>query len=593
MSVVRERSALGHPVSLFEHARRLHQLAPDGPLPDGGRPFPDSGDYPGVSYSERRQALAAVLREFTSDPALAPQDLHERCTHLAIKALDVTQVLQDLAPEPSRRLLRTGRWLARNGTDRRAVLVGLGLLRGHAGPCDVPLLKVIGRLCFADRLAVEALAGIPGAERDLIWLADRSRGYTRILAVQALAGRQEQAIRDWVLSTPRELLSSELARKLAEEHDLAGALGQPSVDDALWDQAGSLLLAMTSTSNYRYEIDRYEQAPLAYQRWVALAASRPAALDRAALLVMVTEDLATGPAAPVLGDLRASLINQVNRVLTAPPWTEMLNRGARSSDPVEARRAAWVIAAAPPGIPEEPFAVRVVVPDPQPDGFPQVEARIVIDGMPVIAASFSKGPAEAPEQLLNSGQLRADSEPKEVKLAEAYCTEGCCGALHVTIVREGDEVIWKNWRSPRPVDPPKEVRFSAEAYDREVSRAEQDHGWEWPARTVARLVSDQLRADPSILGRWDCRIGWCTAWLKDFDAARLTFVYPARTSSSDDPNIQFGLVAAVGDRNPQALTAQIIESLRHTDPRTTAEMIGGGKDSAERLGLTYRKPTRW
>jgi hypothetical protein len=593
VSVVHERSALGHPGSLFEHAQRLHRLAPDGPLPDGGRPFPDSGDRPRVPYSERRRALAAVLREFTSDPALAPQDLHERCTHLAIKAPDVTKVLQDLAPEPSRRLLQTGRWLAENGTDRRAVLVGLGLLRGHAEPRDAPLLKVIGLLCFAGRVAVETLAGIPGAEQDLIWLADRSRGHTRVLAVQALAGRQDPAIRDWVLSTPRELLSSELARRLAEEHDIAGALGQPVVDDALWDQAGSLLLALTSTGNYRYEIDRYEQAPLAYQRWVALAASRPVALDRAALLVMVAEDLATGPAAPVLGDLRASLIDQVNSVLAAPPWAEMLSRGARSGDPVEARRAAWVIAAAPAGIPEEQFAVRVVVPDPRPDGFPLVEARIVIDGMPVVAASFSKGPAEAPEELLNSGRLRAGSEPREVKLAEAYCTEGCCGALYVTIVREGDEVVWKDWRSPVPGDQPREARFGAAAYDREVSRAEQDHGWEWPARTVARLLTDQLRADPSILSRWDCRAGWCTAWLKDFDTARLTFAYPARMGSSDAPYIQFGLVAAVGDRNPQALTAQIIESMRHADPRTTAEMIGGSKDSAEKLGLTYRKPIRW
>jgi hypothetical protein len=277
------------------------------------------------------------------------------------------------------------------------------LLRGHAGLRDVPLLKVIRRLCFADRIAVETLAGVPGADQDLIWLASRSRGHARILAVQALAGRQDPAIRDWVLSTPRELLSSELARKLAEGHDIAGVLGQPAVDDSRWHQAGNLLLAMTSTSNYRHEIDRYDRAPLAYQRWVALAASRPAALDQSALLVTVAEDLAAGPVAPVLGDLRASLINQVNRMLNAPPWTEMLNRSARSSDPVEARRAALVTAAALAGIPEERCAVRIVVPDPQPGGFPQVEARIVTDGMPVVAASFSKDRPNPPSDCSTAG----------------------------------------------------------------------------------------------------------------------------------------------------------------------------------------------
>ena len=593
MSVVHERSALGRPVSLFEHAQRLHRVAPDCPLPDGGRPFPGSATHPRIPYQERRPALAAVLREFTDDPALTAQDLHDRCTHLAFTALDVSRVLHDLALEPPQRLLQTARWLVGNGTDRRAVLLGLGLLCGGAGRQDVSLIKMIGLLCFADRLAVEALASVPGAEQDLMWLADRSRGHARIRAVEALAGRRDRAIRNWVLSTPRELLSSGFARQIAEREEIAKALGQPVVDDALWDQAGSLLLAMASTRNYQYEIDRYEQTPLAYERWIALAAGRPAALGRAALLVTVAEDLATGPAAPVMRDLRAGLIDQVNAVLSARPWAEMLNRSAHSGDPVEARRAAWAIQAVPLGIPEGRFAVRVVVPDPEPAGFPVVEARIVIDGMPVIAASFSKGPAESPEELVHSGRLRAATEPNEVRLAEAYCTEGCCGALYVTIVRDGDHVVWKNWRSSMRGDPPPEMRFDAAAYDREVTRAEHDHGWEWPARTAARLVADQLRADPSILGRWDCGPGWCTAWLKDFDAARLTFTYPARTGSSDGPSILFGLVVAVDDQKPEDAAAQVVESMRRADPRSAAEIIGGNRDIAEKLGLVYRKPTRW
>jgi hypothetical protein len=593
VSVADERSAPGHPVSLFEHAQRLLQLTPDGPLPNGGRPFPDSGDHPRVPHEERKSALIAVLREFIDDPALTAEDLHDRCTHLAVNSRDVTEVPRELAPEPSQRLLHAARWLVRNGTDRRAVLVGLGLLYGHAEQRDIPMIKVIGLLRFADLPAIEALVKIPGAVPDLIWLADRSRGHARITAVKALAGDQDPVVWQWVLSTPRELLSSDLARKLAEAYGLAEALGGPVVDDALWDQAGSLLLAMTSTRNYRTEISRYEQAPLAYQRWVALAGQQPATLERAAVLAMVAEDLATGPAAPVAGDLRAGLIGQINGVLSSRLWVQVLDSSGRSGDRVEARRAAWVVQAASGGLPEGRFAVRVVVPDPKPAGFPQVEARIVIDGMPVVAAAFDRGPAEAPEQLIDSGRLRAVTEPHEVKLAEAYCTEGCCGALYVTIVRDGDEVVWKDWRSPVSGAPQQEVRFDAVAYDREVTRAERDHGWEWPARTLARLVAGQLRADPTILGRWDCQPGWCTAWLKDFDTARLTFTHPAHRDSFHDPWIQFGLVIQVGDQDPQALAAQIIASMRTTDPKSTAEMIGGGKDTAVKLGLAYRKPTRW
>ncbi|MFC5241345.1 hypothetical protein [Streptomyces atrovirens] len=594
MSVAHERSALDRPVSLLEHARRLSRLFPDGPLPDGGRPWPDDGDHPSVPPPERRLALTAVLREFIGDTALSPADLHDRCTRLAVDTGDVTRVLSELAPEPSQRLLDAARWLVRNGWDRRAVLVGLGLLCGHAEQRDVPAVRTVGLLCFADRLAVEALAKVPGAAHDLIRLAERSRRPARVLAVRALTAHADPIVRQWVRSTPRDLLSSDHARQIAEEHGLAELLGRPTADDALWDQAGNLLLAMTSTRNYRSEISRYQEAAVVCRRWVALAGRRPATLQRAAVLTMVAQDLCTGPAAPAVGGLRRGLVERINHVLSSRPWVEMLRRGARSDDPVEARRAAWVLSEVPRNdVPEGRFAIRVVVPDPDPVGFPQVEARVVVDGMPVVAAAFDKGPAESPERLVHHGRLRATGEPREVMLAEAYCTEGCCGGLYTTIVRDGAEVVWKDWRSSMPGDPPQELRFDAAEYDREVARAEQDHSWEWPARTLARLVADRLRADPTVLGRWDCAPGWCTAWLKEFDTARLTFTHPARKDFFEDPSLQFGLVIDVRGRAPEVLAAEIIESLRNTDPKSVAEMIGGSKDGAEKLGLVRREPSRW
>ncbi|WP_343447270.1 hypothetical protein [Micromonospora schwarzwaldensis] len=594
MSATDERSALDHPVSLFEHARRLHLLTPRGPLPDGGQPLPDNGDHPNTPSSERKQALLTVLRVFISNPALSPQDLHEQCTHLAFGARAVTRALQELAPEVSPRLLQTARWLVMNGTDRRAVLLGLGLFDGNAEQSDADSIRTIGLLRFAERPAIEALAKIPTAAQDLIWLAERSRNHSRTVAAAALAGHPDPAVRQWVLSTPRDLLSSDLARQIAERYSLAETLGRPVVDDRTWDQAGNLLLAMTSTRNYRYEINRYDQAAVAYQRWVALAGTRPATLERAALLTMIAEDLRTGPAAPVACGIRQGLIDQINDVLTSAPWTDMLNRSAGADDPIEARRAAWIIdQTARNGVPEQRFAIRVVVPDPSPAGFPQIEARIIIAGMPIVATIFDKGPAEEPERLIYSGRLRATTEPKEVRLAEAYCTEGCCGGLYVTIVRDGPEVIWKDWRSSTPGDPPPEMRFDATQYDREIIRAEQDHTWEWPARTLARRVADRLRADPTILNRWDCAPGWCTAWLKEYDLARLTFNHPARTNSFSDPSIQFGLVVDVYGQDPDLLATEIIESMKNVDPKSTAEMIGGSKDTAEKLGLAYRKPNRW
>lgn len=284
----------------------------------------------------------------------------------------------------------------------------------------------------------------------------------------------------------------------------------------------------------------------------------------------------------------------IRALLASPPWHEVIERCTRSTDRVEARRARWVRNEAarieqPPGR----FAIRIIVPDPEPDSYPEGEARILIDGVPIVAAKFGKGPAEMPEQLLGTGRLRAAGEAHEVRLAEAYCTEGCCGGLYVRIEREGAEVVWKDWRSSMPGDPPPEVRFDAAQYDAEVERAENDHSWEWPARTFARLVNGRLRAAPEVFGRWDCLPGWCTSWLRDFDTARLTFQYPAHVDSFKDPQVQFGLVIDMEGTSPQACAARLIESLKATDPKTTCEIIGETRDGAEKLGLTSRKPGRW
>lgn len=154
-------------------------------------------------------------------------------------------------------------------------------------------------------------------------------------------------------------------------------------------------------------------------------------------------------------------------------------------------------------------------------------------------------------------------------------------------------VVWKNWRTSKPGDPSPELRFDAVEYDAEIARAEADFSWEWPARTVARLVIGQLRSDPGLLGRWDCRIGWCTAWLKELDLVRLTFNHPAAPVTADTPHLQFGLVVEIGDRPPEHVAAEIVDQLRTSDPKDVAEMIGGSYGAAEALGLAERVPTRW
>lgn len=224
-----------------------------------------------------------------------------------------------------------------------------------------------------------------------------------------------------------------------------------------------------------------------------------------------------------------------------------------------------------------------------------VEARIPVNGQPIIAEAFDRGAAHAPERLLDGEtSLRATAEPHEVQLAEAWCTEGCCGALYVTIERDLDTVRWHEWRTPTPHDqavPP--LRFDAAAYDAEITRAEQDHGWEWPARTAARLIRRRLAAEPQLLERWDCHLSWVYARHHERDQLRLSFTYPGRAKVLDPaPWLQFELVLTITDNDPAELVDEFIASLSSIDPKSSADVAGGSAEYAAALGYPWPDNTQ-
>ncbi|WP_163566635.1 hypothetical protein [Fodinicola feengrottensis] len=78
-----------------------------------------------------------------------------------------------------------------------------------------------------------------------------------------------------------------------------------------------------------------------------------------------------------------------------------------------------------------------------------VELRVLVDGRDVVADVFEAGPNGDPDELL--GPLAPERLSREVQLAEADCTEGCCGAIYVSVKRDGDDVVWDGWRNPDAV----------------------------------------------------------------------------------------------------------------------------------------------
>jgi len=190
--------------------------------------------------------------------------------------------------------------------------------------------------------------------------------------------------------------------------------------------------------------------------------------------------------------------------------------------------------------------------------------------------------------LFGQARRAAAAEPHEVRLAEAYCTEGCCGALYVTVVQDGDTVVWRDWRGHTTAAPPPEVRFAAEEYEAELTRAETDHTWEWPARTVARLLRTRLTAQPDLLTRWNCQPSWTWARAHEPSQVRFTFYYPEQPKLPDaKPWLQFERVIAVDGTPATDQAARVIEQLEMVDPKTQAAVVGGHRDHAEQLGYTW------
>ncbi|MGW4375087.1 hypothetical protein ACWEJ7_15620 [Streptomyces albidoflavus] len=239
------------------------------------------------------------------------------------------------------------------------------------------------------------------------------------------------------------------------------------------------------------------------------------------------------------------------------------------------------------------LTLRIVVPD-APRRGAAVEVRPLVDGEDLLAGAFTEGPGEDPRDLLvPDGPLMATVEPREVRLAEATCTEGCCGALYATVRRDGDHVVWDRWRNPEKdeVGLP-ELRFDAGQYRAEVERATTDHSWEWRARTVARLLERDLRQHTDWLARWECELAGVSAWLWQPDRVQLFLFYPPRSTITEDrPWLQFRMMLPVSGEDPTLQAARLAGRLVAGDPRRTAEVCGGSPEFARQLGYSWpRRP---
>ncbi|MFG2140091.1 hypothetical protein [Streptomyces sp. NPDC048650] len=604
MSAQEERSALISRPSLYAHALRLHRAEPDGHLPRRGYPLPEQPERTGAldqaeSLVAVRDALVPLLT--APDTERAAAEVHLRLHELSVWDRHIRNAMATvpLVDETAARAL--GRRLTREGTSTAAVNAGLALLARVGEPEDVPYLRVLGLLRGFTRAVVAVLTALDRPAAALVWLTDRAEGRELRRLVEALAAGDDRAARTRLAEIPLDARATPpgTARRIAEAVGLADLLREEPAGSRVVAQAGRLLSRMTSQRDYLAEILNYGQAVAAYDALIPLAAQLPPTLDHYATLLSLALDLHSGPSALLdwRPGQREMLLEALESLLGTPSWAAVPDR--EPTDPLARRRAHWIrrTARQPFRRPASSAGLRITVTVRDPADAETVETRILIDGRPLVPEAFGRGPGNCPEYLLDSGRLRATAEPRQVQLAEAYCTEGCCGALYVTICREGGEVVWRDWRCPSPPKAPQpplrlsEYRFDAAAYDAEVARAEQDTSWSWPARCTARRIAAGLRERPDLLARWDAQQGWIGTDFTDPDTTVVSFTFwpglAAGRKRKDGPWLQFLWSLPDDGTPPEERATAALRRLATADPKTYAEVRGGSREYAEQLGFPW------
>lgn len=605
MSAQEERNALTLPPALYDYALHLLQESPDGAPPRRGFPLPqqpEPAESP-LSLEASQNAVRDALNPLPDDSAtlhrhfarLGIRDCHMHLTLIrsAVAGLPLPTEQRDAARSLARQLTRTG-------TTPPAVAAGLALLTRLGTPEDIPYLSVLGLLRKFIHPAVEALDALDSQSAAVVWLSFYARPDELRPLVRALRRGEQSAIRAELLAFPAEprLLNTTVARRIAEAVRLPDLLGRHPSDTALLARTGRLLVRTACSRDAPNDLLAYRDAVAVYESVVTRAGLLPPTLDNHATLLSLALDLSSG--AGVLLDWppgrRMALLDSLGRLLAEPRWTSLPDTEAAGAG--QRLRAGWIrrTGRQPFRHPTAPGRLRVEVVAGDPVDREPVETRILLDGRPVVPAFFDHGPAHSPEYLLDEGRLRAGSEPSEVQLAEASCTEGCCGALYVTIRRDGDQVVWENWQRPSPMPgsrspapEPAAYRFDAAAYDAEIARAETDRSWSWPARTTARLIKAGLRERPDLLSRWDAKQGWVGSGFDAPDTTEVTFAYAPGLGSGkpDGTSLRFRWVIPDDGTPPEEQAAAALNRLTEEDPKTYAQVCGGTRERAEELGFPW------
>jgi hypothetical protein len=286
---------------------------------------------------------AAVLAGHFANPAAQPHELAS-AFHGQYVPIHPNGHIDSAAEDAGRdRVLETGRWLTRNGTDRCAVTIGLAIL-GAAGieVPDIPLVQTIGLLSNRfGPLAARALKRAEGGAQALIWLAERSEGWGRVYVVEALCDLRDPATYPWLLrkAVDGDILNGYFAGTAAITGRLHEVTGQLGSDPELVDATSRLLRVMSECNGMGATLSPYPHSGSvmdAHSRALARMDPTPVRIQAAAVIAryLSRKNPAAAATSAAWDGARARYIE----TLRSEAWSE----AARAAMAREDRLTLWI-----------------------------------------------------------------------------------------------------------------------------------------------------------------------------------------------------------------------------------------------------------
>ncbi|MEV6073326.1 hypothetical protein AB0L82_42845 [Nocardia sp. NPDC052001] len=260
----------GSPTTFYQHALTLAHRYPDVPLPRDGEPYPDANRRSGRVWSADRSddqgtRTSRLIDEFFSTPTE-----HRDIARLYREVIDYDigialwpSIVAAVHRADSSQARELGRHLTLTSTDQNPTVLGMALLAVVGTEDDIALIQTIGLLSDTfGLLASQALARLPDATNNLIWLADRTAGWGRVYLVYALCELADPAADPWLLrkACDGDHLNGEFAYKVACAAPVHDAITAPDADEALIDHTGDLLSTLAWCGGMGWTLREYEHS---------------------------------------------------------------------------------------------------------------------------------------------------------------------------------------------------------------------------------------------------------------------------------------------------------------------------------------------